>query len=201
MEQAMTPSQMTGEQINKAVANYRAMLVKHAPDFASSAVQLILGSKEFAGDQFGLFRSRVEMMSNLLTHHVVVNRTRTQMEAINATGRVKYIDGDVVRTMPRGEGYEVAVIFFRLDRNASDADLDKEYELRGLKAADPYSLAAVNEADPAFADKYPNGTHWQDVNGKWCFAVFDQWYGERDVNVDRRGLRWTGYWWFAGLRK
>ena len=37
-------------------------------------------------------------------------------------------------------------------RQISDADLDAEYEKRGLKPADPYSLVAVNEADPAFAE-------------------------------------------------
>lgn len=36
----------------------------------------------------------------------------------------------------------------------NDAHLEKEYELRGLKSADPYSQSAVNEVDPAFADDH-----------------------------------------------
>ncbi len=201
MEQAMTPSQMTEEQINKAVANYRAMLVKHAPDFASSAVQQVLGSKEFARDQLGLFRSRVEAISNLIARHVVVNRTRTPMEAIEAAGRNKYLNDSVVATMPRGESGEADVIFFRLGRDVSDANLDKEYDLRDLKPADPYALAAVNEADPAFADNHPNSTHWKDVDGNWCYAAFRRWRGKRSVDVYRNDRDWLGDWWFAGLRK
>jgi hypothetical protein len=104
--------------------------------------------------------------------------------------------------MPKGEGEEVEVVFFRLSRWVSDTDLDKEYGLRDLKPADPYSLSAVNEADPDFTDEHPNGTHWQDANGNWCFAAFIRWDGdERSVNVDRDGNDWNGSWWFAGLRK
>jgi hypothetical protein len=91
--------------------------------------------------------------------------------------------------------------FFKLNRYVSDADLDKEYELRGLKPADPYSLAAVNEDDPAFADDHPNGTHWKDGDGNWCYAVFRRWFDERDVFVSRDGNGWDDGWWFAGLRK
>lgn len=91
MEQAMTPS-MTEEQVNKVVANYRAMLVKHAPDFASSVVQQVLGSKEFAGDQFGLFRSHVEAISDVIVRRVKVDRERIPQQVLDATGRRQYVD-------------------------------------------------------------------------------------------------------------
>ena len=104
--------------------------------------------------------------------------------------------------MPRGEGDEAEVFFFKLGRYVNDADLEKEYELRGLKPADPYSLAAVNEADPAFADDHPNGTHWKDKSGNWCSARSYQWgAGERCVNVYRYDFDCFDYCFFAGVRK
>ncbi len=203
MTQIMTPSAktMTAGQIDKAVANYRALLEKHAPEFDSEAVQLVLGQTELAGEQFAVFRTRTEAVSNLIVRCAKVNRTRKPQEVLDATGRKLYTNEDVVNSMPKGEGEEVEVVFFNLGRYVSDADLDKEYELRGLIAADPYSLAAVNEADPAFADKKPNGTHWRDSKGKWCFATFGLWGDERSVDVGRNDRGWNDYCWFAGLRK
>jgi len=59
----------------------------------------------------------------------------------------------------------------------------------------------VNTDDPAFADEHPNCTHWKDGEGKWCFATFSRWGGERGVDVSRRdGVSRDG-WWFAGVRK
>jgi hypothetical protein len=79
--------------------------------------------------------------------------------------------------------------------------LDKEYERRGLKPADPYTLAAVNEADPAFADKHPNGTHWKDADDKWRYAAFYRWSDERRAHVYRSDYDWDDRWWFPGFRK
>jgi hypothetical protein len=155
---------------------------------------------------FTLFRERAEVLSNLIVRRVRVNRTRTPQETLDATGRKQYTSREVVDGMPKGEGEEVEVVFFKPDlseRNGyiSDDDLEKEFELRGLKVADPYSVAAVNEVDPAFADEKPNGTHWKNSDGKWCFAAFHHWHGERRVNVRRSGSGWSDHWWFSGLRK
>ena len=149
----------------------------------------------------------VDAVSELISRTVTVNRKRSGKEALTATGRKLYVTDSVVADMPNGEGGEVEVFFFKPDLTSrkgsiSDDDLDKEYELRGLEPADPYALAAANEADPAFADKYPNGTHWKDADGNWCFATFDRWVGdERNVNVNRDDLVWHDHWWFAGVRK
>lgn len=132
---------------------------------------------------------------------VQADRSLTPQQALDATGRRKYTDAKVVQTMPRGQGEEVEVIFFNVGRWISDNDLQKEYELRGLQPADPYSLAQVNEDDPGFSDEHPNGTHWQDAEGRWCFATFYRWRGERRVDVNRSDRDWYGYWWFAGVRK
>ena len=144
----------------------------------------------------------VDMVSNFILRLVKVDRKRSPKEALNATGRKQYTNDSVVAEMPKGNGDEVEVFFFNLGRFISDDDLEKEYELRGLKSADPYSLSAVNEADPALADTHPNATHWKDKNGKWCFAAFSRWdVDERYVNVNRDGNDWDDSWWFAGVRK
>lgn len=196
----------TGGQINKAVANYRALLEKHAPQFFAEAVQTVLEQAKLAGEMFEIFRRRVEAVSNLVVRKVKVNRRYSPQGAIEATGRVQYTDRRVVDSMPKGEGDEVEVVFFKPDlsnRNGfiSDDDLEKEFELRSLKPADPYTLAAVNEADPTFADEHPNATHWRDADDKWCYAAFDHWYAGRMVCVSRYGCGWSDRWRFAGLRK
>ena len=202
MASTMTTSTMTDRQIERAVEIFRAQLRKHATEFPSLAVQQVFGQPELGPEWLAVLRTRVEAISNLITRRAKVNRTRKAQVALDATGRRQYTDENVVNTMPNGEGEEVEVVFFNLDRYVSDADLDKEYELRGLKPADPYSLAAVNEADSAFADERSNATHWKNSNGKWFYAAFFQWRGvERGVVVDRFDFGWDGLWWFAGLRK
>jgi hypothetical protein len=194
--------QMTDGQINKAVADYRAMLEKHAPQFSSESVQIVLGQPEFVKDQFDLFRRRVEMFSsNLIFRHVTVDRSRNPRASLGMTGRNLHVNDEVMKTMPKGNGAEVDVVFFKLGHNVGDTDLEKEYELLGLVPADPYSLAKVNEDDPAFADGHPNGTHWKDTEDEWCFATFCRWFGERAVGVNRNGHDWRDDWWFAGIRK
>ncbi|MFA5942775.1 MAG: hypothetical protein WC798_03860, partial [Candidatus Paceibacterota bacterium] len=113
----------------------------------------------------------------------------------------QYTDADVVAEMPKGEGAEANVVFFKLGRYISDDDLEKEYEMRGLVPVDPFALAAINEADPAFADEHPNCTHWKDKNGKWCYTVFRRWGDDRRVRVGRSDGGWGGGWWFAGSRE
>lgn len=103
--------------------------------------------------------------------------------------------------MPRGERNELTVFFFKVGRWISDDDLEKEFDLLGLIPVDPYTLAAVNEADPAFADDHPNGTHWKDADGRWCNAAFKRWNDEQSVGVGRYDYKWRDDWVFAGVRK
>ncbi len=208
MAKTMPPSAeskvMTAGQITRAVDRFRAMLEKHAGEFDAKAVQVVLGQPEFTDEVFEVFHRRVETISRRVIRTAKVNRGRSQQEAIEATGRAQYTDRKVVDAMPKGEGDEVEVVFFKPDlsqRNGfiSDDDLEKEFELRGLKPADPISVAAVNEADPAFADEKPHGTHWKDAKGNWCYATFGRWGDRRGVRVDRHGNDWSDRWWFAGV--
>lgn len=144
--------------------------------------------------------------SKQIVRRVRVNRARSPQEALDATGRKQYTDHKVVDSMPRGEGDEVEVVFFKPDLSdkgdhISSDDLKKEFEKRILEPADPYSLAAVNEADPAFADEHPNGTDWKNADGQWCFATFYRWDRERRVTVNLVDYDWLDFWWLAGVRK
>ncbi len=197
-----TPSQTTtAGQIDKAVSNYRALLEKHSREFSSEAVQVALGQPKLAEDQLVVFRKHVEALSDPIVRRVTVNRARSLKEAIDATGREQYLNNEVVTSAPRGNSDEVEVIFFKLGRYVSDAELEKEFDLRDLTPVDPHSLTAINQADPTFADNHPNGTHWQDADKKWCYAAFGRYVVGRDVRVLRGGGDWNDSWWFAGVRK
>jgi hypothetical protein len=208
----MTPSEvqeMTAGQINKAAANYRALLEKRSREFDTEAVQKALGRRELADEQFEVFRRHIEMFAGLLVRRVPVNRALTPQQALDATGRKQYTEQSVVDSMPRGQGDETATFFFQLRPEectrpgyVSCDDLEKAFARRDFVPEFPDDLAAINAADPSFADEHPNGTQWKDSKDRWCFAGFGRWRdGERDLRVDRGGHGWRGDWWFAGRRK
>ena len=203
MAQPMSPSEITpitSGQIAKFLDLLTAGLRKSG--LPSEPTQLVL---ETQGDALvtefvGSVRKRVDAISEMIVRHVTVNRNLTPQDTLDATGRKQYTDRNVVKGVPRGEGAEVAVCFFKLGRYASPAEVDEAYKLRGL-TPDPIAQAKVNTDDPAFADEHPNGTQWQDADGKWCFATFSRWSDKRMVNVHRSGDDWNDHWWFAGVRK
>ena len=80
-----------------------------------------------AQEMFEVFRARIERRSNIIVRRVTVNRNRSQQETIEATGRAQYTDRKVVDAMPKGEGDEVEVVFFKPDlseRNGFNSDDD-----------------------------------------------------------------------------
>ena len=206
-KKTMIASGMTDGQIETALAKVRDAMRKHRNDFLKSVAQQVLGVENLGMEMFAPFRKHAEMMSKFIVRHVKVNRNRPPRVALQATGRNLYVNDEVVAAMPKGKTVGTDVVFFKPDPEAykngviSDDDLEKEYEKRGLVPADPYSLSTVNEADPTFADEHPNGTHWKDAAGKWCFASFNRWSDERYVIVDRDVNGWDDDWWFAGVRK
>ena len=116
------------------------------------------------------------------------------MEVIDATGRNKYLNDDVVASMPQGEGDEVDVYFIPAKRFVPAKEVSAFLAQYGL-VSDPRAQAAVNEADPVFADEHPNGTQW----GNNCYLAFDRWSGERSVHCDRSGNDWDVYWFLSGV--
>lgn len=203
MENTMTPSTeikgMTEGQIDKAVANYRAMLTKYASEMDSQAVQAVLGQSELANEQLAVFRRRVEAINEMVVRRVKVNRDRQPMEAIKATKRSEYLKDEVVYEMPRGTLEEVEVCFFPLKKFTSAVDVQKMLEDCGLEP-DPYALAAVNEEDPYFADSHPNGIQWYS-NSYYYYLAFGGWNNRHSVYCHYDEGGWSGDWWFGGVRK
>lgn len=201
MAETMTPSQMTTKQVKKAVGNYRAMLEKHAGDFPVDVVQRVLGQSELAGEQFAVFRRRVEAEGKTVRRPVTVDRKPTAVQVIDVTGRVKwYIDQEVMAEMPLAGRVEETVEVFELDYDPTVNELDREYETRGLRS-DPPALAQLMIDDPAFADERPVATQWRDKQGRACYALFSRFDVRREVFVRRFDGRWNRGFRFAGVRK
>lgn len=201
MTKVMTPEPITEGQIGKINELLAAKLRKHKNELPSEIVQKAMGMPELAEELFQAIQKRVEALSDMIVRTVKVDRSRSAKQAIDATGRKQYLNDAVVAEMPMATGEEVEVFFFKLGRQVSNADLEKEYELRGL-TPDPIAQMAVNETDPAFADEHPNGTQWKNSKDQWCFAACHRWGGDgRYVAVNQSGHAWDGHWWFAGTRK
>lgn len=201
---------ITAGQIGRASDRFSDRCRTNSASLPKDAVQQILEEEgdQLAQDMFEALRVRVERRLKMIIRKVTVNRARTPQEALSATRRKQYVSEDVVAIMPKGDGDKAEVVFFKPEPWEytkpgwmSDDDLEKVFDRRSLKSADPISVAAANEADEAFADEHPNATHWKDSGGEWCFAAFSLWSGDRDVLVSRGGHGWDGHWWFAGVRK
>ena len=202
MAKTMSPSEtITAGQIGKIQEILGAALRKS--NLQSNPTQQVLETQGdvLATELVVVILKRVEAVSNIIIRCVSVNRDHSPQGILDATSRKQYTNSDVVAAMPKGKGGKAEVVFFKLGHYVSDNDLEKEYELRGLKPADSYSIAAINEVDPTFADEHPNTTHWKDTNGNWCYIGFRRWNDRRYVYVYRRAYNWYDSWWFAGLRK
>jgi len=212
MEKTMTPSEttITAGQIGKIQEVLGAALRKSG--LLSEPTQQVVTDKSAMGkltdELLAVIRKRVEAISDMIVRRVRVDRSRSPQEALDATGRRQYTTQPVVDAMPRGKGEEVEVVFFKPSPDAYDATgligddaVEIEFDLRGLKPADPYSLCKANEDDPAFADEHPNATHWKDEDGNWCYVAFNRWNDERNVNVNRDDSGWSRSCRFAGVCK
>lgn len=166
----------------------------------SKPVDLVLAAQgdSLVSEFIEMVCRRVQAITGMLIRHVTVDRTRSPLQGLEAKGWKLRVDAAVVKTMPNGSGEQVDVYFFQVDCRKSDEDLGKEFKYRGLIPVDPFTLAAVNEADPEFAYTHQNATHWQDADGSWCYAVFYCW-NLKVVRVGRHKDDWHEGWWFAGV--
>ncbi len=204
MAKAVSPSakQITVGQVSKLFDLISAGLLKAGLPSEHSQQVIERQGESLVADFVEDFRQRVGAIRDPITRRVKVNCTRTPQEALDATNRRQITDSDIVQTMPRGEVEEVEVVFFFVGYFPGHGGLEKEYRFNGLRAVDPISLAAVNEADPKFASKYPNGTHWKNAEGNWCHALFHQVEKERILNVvESRGVLCFDGFWFGGVPK
>lgn len=197
---------MTDGQIEDAVNKFRDALRKKRGEFPSTAAQIALGTDNLGMRLLAPFRELVEMNSDLIVRRVLVP-ARSFQTALDATRRKQYTTRAVVDGVPATvEGVEREVIFAKppaswyKDDIISCKKVAEFLDTMGLEP-DPHGAAAVNEADPAFADEHPNATQWQNADGNYCYAAFDRWDDERSVDVDRYDGGWSDYWSFAGRRK
>lgn len=121
----------------------------------------------------------------IIVRKLKVDRTRTRQQAIHATGRVDYINDEVVGEMPIGEGEEKEVFLIPSNEPRTLDQLEQKFGGKRFALVDPVTLCALNEQDPTLADEYPNATQWRDKNGKVCYALFSIWHGSRGVSVDQ----------------
>lgn len=177
------------------------MLEKHTDNFPSDAVQTVLGDPDFAAEQFKIFRDRVEARSGIIVRHFVVDLSLVGMAAIEATGRAKYVNADMVASMPGATAPEGKLHFFQPGYYTTAEKVEAEYSKRSLVAVDPTTLCAFNAANPEFADTYPNGTRWKNADRDFCCVCFYRRDGERRVAVYPFGPAWFGDYWLAGVGK
>lgn len=198
MAQTMIASQMTDGQIENVCGKLRDALRKHREEITSDAAQKALGADNIGMRMFAPFREQAEKLSEMIIRRVRVNRTQTRQQAIDATGRVKYVNPEVVAEMPDGEDEEVDVGFFPLHSYTSARDVQKLIAEHGL-VSDPRAVAKANEDDPSFGDTRPNATQWVDDKGRHCYLACSQWGdGKRNVSVHRNEGDWDDCWWFGG---
>ncbi|TSC55183.1 MAG: hypothetical protein LiPW30_649 [Parcubacteria group bacterium LiPW_30] len=194
MTTSVRTQSITGGQIGQI--NDRLATKLRESGLPLEAVQNVLkmpGNMAF-DEMVAVFRKHVEAQNDIIVRRVRVDRTRTPMEAINATGRNKYLSDDTVASMPQGEGDEVDVYFIPTRRFVPAKEVPAFLAQYGL-VSDPRAQAAVNEADPAFADEHPNGTQW----GNNCCLAFSRWFSKRSVLCDRDDCVWHDGWFLSGV--
>lgn len=136
---------------------------------------------------------------------VRVMRAREPKAMITAVGCAQLTNSTILSSIPRCEGKYVNVEFFNLDKNVSPEDILLQYQSRDL-TPDPYAQAAVNEAEPTFAEKYPNLTCWEDERYNLCYLFFTVIDGSRVVLAQQTdslhggGLP-GGYCWYCGVHR
>lgn len=138
-------------------------------------------------------------MTDVITRDFTCDPALIGMDAINATGRNKYVTDSVVKVMPHATAGSGQIHFFKVGAILEVRQPMQEAFRRGLRLVDPHTLAAFNAANPEFADTHPNGTEWEDDNGSACCAAFDRCGGERSVGVGKNVSGWDDLWWYAGV--
>lgn len=124
-------------------------------------------------------------------------RNRPPQRALNATRRRQNIDPDVVGLIPQSDKVgRIVVCGFQSAGIIDNDHLMMEYDRHGLKPS-PMAQIALNRADAAVAIRYPNLTHFQDSDGKWCYVGFM----EDFVLVHRSGVYYNAGLWFLGVSK
>lgn len=134
---------------------------------------------------------------------VVVNRTKSLKEALDATNRKVEIDDCVFNDIytPKNIGdEELEIYFFRTEKQLDVSELLKEYEQRGLTPVDPYALAALYDTELNPDEKLSGATFWLTKEQENYALFFTQFFGTKIVTLVVDVFHLSGYWW-GGIKK
>jgi hypothetical protein len=136
---------------------------------------------------------------NMIFRRVYVDRSKSLKEALHSIGRNRIVPEEIV--VPKGKGKDVPVYLFRIGHERFANEVDRDVQKLGFQLADPYTLIALNAAEPGFADKYPNATQWSTGMGYSDAIAFSRHENERRVTIHERCAVWSEIWWFALIHK
>ena len=195
----INPSSITPEQIGTMQELFGAALLDLG--LQQESFKEIIGGcwgeegEELVDDLIAVVSKHAEMLDDLIVLRARVDRSRNPDEVFGTAG----LEPEVVATMPgAGSGIEeVEVYFFWVGRDIDDNDLEDEYSRHDLRPVDPYVLAAVNEQGSVFPKNHCNATHWQDANGRWCYAFYEK---SQEPLVSRDPGFTYSRCWFAGIK-
>jgi hypothetical protein len=202
---------MTDEQIEEIINKIRNKIHKYYRHKISSYVaKQALDVPNIEEMMFSPFHQYADSFSELILVEVTMNPNCSSQQALDAVNCKQITNSEVVNNAPKEEsGSNKVVTFFRPSRlnlgfRVSNDYIEHEFAVRNLKPVSLILLAAVNEADPKFTRRHPNGTQWKDVNGKWCHARFESVFEDGEfqghhVTVDNKGWGWIGDWLLAGV--
>lgn len=215
MSKNMTPSTkpMTDGQIEKVLSKLRSVFQKRADEYDSGQVQKALEHpSDLEIKMLSAFRAEVEIVSGLFTRKVRIDRTLHPHQLLKETEcQGVYLEAEVFHSMPRAEEgvEEIEIVFFEIDGWWQAIDyrfeaIAQEYEKRGLKPVDPYTLAKANRGNTVREQliHVNHETFWRDAEGHWCVMAFHHSsvrYHSVMVKKSEKGIFTTG--WFAGVRK
>lgn len=159
---------ITGGQIGQINDRLATKLRKSGLSSANVQEVLKMPGNAAVNEMFGVFRRHVAQQNGIIIcWGVLVDRDRTPQAVVNCKNSNRYIDEDVLKTMPKGYGSKVDVFFVPTKRDIPAEEVPKFLAQYGL-VSDPRAQAAVNESNPTFARKYQNGTQWDD-----CYLAFN----------------------------
>ena len=156
-------------------------------------------------------RSELEIGSGTFTRKVRVDRTSDPIKVLEDTSCHQTVEAEVLQSMPRAEGNheEVEVVFFNLGhwddfrKDFSFETISNEYDKRGLRPVDPYTLAEANKWNTLrqLLIHVNHETFWRDAEGNWCVMAFEHGTRVHKVHVKRSEIpMWTARW-YAGVKK
>ncbi len=137
------------------------------------------------------------------TYIVTVNYDLSLDELVKAVNPDwKHIGDDDSIVPRRGSGIQqVEMVLFQVGHRLSQQELDAEMAKHPDLVFDPRATLALGAQVPDLQRKKPYATTWKDKKGRYHSVYLYEDDDGRYLSVDRGGIDWDGYWWFAAVRK